>query len=268
MKDAYYFSHDSNAKDDPKNVLLIEQLGLEGYGIFWVLTEVLRDQPEYKYPLSLLSAMARKYNTTPEKVEAVVKSYGLFEIENGYFYSNSLNRRMKYLEEKREKKSIAGKISAEKRKQIQHCSNTVPTHSSTPLQHCSTSKVKESKVKESILNIKESDIPQKRTQFIKPTLQEIKAYCQERNNGVNPEKFFNHYEANGWVQGKGKPIKDWKACVRTWEQNSFDNKPQPQNYKKKSKHILANKHEYDFEQLEKNWLNKGTDEEEREDEEE
>ena len=40
-KDAYYFSHDSNAKDDPKCMVLIDQLGLEGYGIFWVLIETL-----------------------------------------------------------------------------------------------------------------------------------------------------------------------------------------------------------------------------------
>jgi hypothetical protein len=67
-KDAYYFSHDSNAKDDPKCVLLIEQLGLEGYGIFWMLIETLRDQPGYKYPIALISALARRYNTTAEKV--------------------------------------------------------------------------------------------------------------------------------------------------------------------------------------------------------
>ena len=71
-KDAYYFPHDSNAKDDPKCVLLIEQLGLEGYGIFWVLIETLRDQPEYKYPLQLLPALARRYNTTAEKMKTVV----------------------------------------------------------------------------------------------------------------------------------------------------------------------------------------------------
>jgi len=47
VKNAYYFSHDSNAKDDPKCVLLIEQLGLEGYGIYWILIEILRDQPGY-----------------------------------------------------------------------------------------------------------------------------------------------------------------------------------------------------------------------------
>ena len=60
---------------------------------------------------------------------------------------------------------------------------------------------------------------EKRSHFVKPSLQEVKSYCQERRNRVNPEQFVDHYEANGWVQGKGKPIRDWKAAVRTWERN-------------------------------------------------
>jgi hypothetical protein len=95
-KDAYYFSHDSNAKDDPKCMMLIEQLGLEGYGIFWVLVETLRDQPNYKYPLDLLPAIARRYNTSFEKVKTVVANYDLFIIDgDDFFFSKSLNERMK-----------------------------------------------------------------------------------------------------------------------------------------------------------------------------
>lgn len=57
----------------------------------------------------------------------------------------------------------------------------------------------------------------------KPTLEEVQAYCAERHNKVDPAKFYDYYEANGWVQGKaGKPVKDWRACVRTWERNKFD----------------------------------------------
>jgi hypothetical protein len=58
--------------------------------------------------------------------------------------------------------------------------------------------------------------------FIKPTIQEIKDYCLERKNNVDANKFFNHYEANGWKVGKNA-MKDWKACVRTWEGNNFNN---------------------------------------------
>ena len=56
-----------------------------------------------------------------------------------------------------------------------------------------------------------------KAKFQKPSLEEIRLYCQERNNSVEPEKFFNFYESKGWVVGKS-PMKDWKAAVRTWEQ--------------------------------------------------
>jgi hypothetical protein len=55
----------------------------------------------------------------------------------------------------------------------------------------------------------------------KPSVDEVAAYCVERNNSVDPPSFVDFYEANGWVQGRGKPIKDWKAAVRTWERNGI-----------------------------------------------
>lgn len=107
-KDAFYFPHDSNAKDDPKCVMLIEQLGCEGYGIYWILVEILREQPDYCCPLSLLSAFARRYNTTLEKMKTVVMGYGLFTVnDDKIFFSESLIERMIPLQEKKEKARIA-----------------------------------------------------------------------------------------------------------------------------------------------------------------
>ena len=62
-----------------------------------------------------------------------------------------------------------------------------------------------------------------RTRFSPPSLEEVQAYCRERNNNVDAERFINHYTANGWMVGKNK-MKDWKAAVRTWEKNGYDNK--------------------------------------------
>lgn len=59
-------------------------------------------------------------------------------------------------------------------------------------------------------NIKERKI------FKKPTIDEIQYYCNERNNGINAEAFYDFYESKDWMVGKNK-MKDWKACVRTWE---------------------------------------------------
>lgn len=56
------------------------------------------------------------------------------------------------------------------------------------------------------------------TKFIKPTIEEIKNYCLERKNNVNPNQFFDFYESKNWFVGKNK-MKDWQAAVRTWERN-------------------------------------------------
>lgn len=55
-----------------------------------------------------------------------------------------------------------------------------------------------------------------RKKFIKPTVEEVRNYCLERKNNVDPEKFIDFYEAKDWYIGKNK-MKDWKAAVRTWE---------------------------------------------------
>jgi len=54
--------------------------------------------------------------------------------------------------------------------------------------------------------------------FTPPLFQEVSDYCNERGNSVDPQRFIDHYESNGWMRGKNK-IKDWKACVRTWEKS-------------------------------------------------
>lgn len=61
-----------------------------------------------------------------------------------------------------------------------------------------------------------------RSRFTPPTLEEVKTYCLERNNGVDPVKWFNFYEAKGWMVGKNKMTK-WKAAIHTWEKNDNNN---------------------------------------------
>ncbi len=64
--------------------------------------------------------------------------------------------------------------------------------------------------------------------FQKPTIDDIKAYCIERKNTVDPQKFIDHYISNGWVVGNAA-MKDWRAAVRTWEKRSFSYDVKPQN---------------------------------------
>ena len=70
----------------------------------------------------------------------------------------------------------------------------------------------------------------KRKRFEKPTLSQITQYCLERNNNVNAEQFYDYYESNGWKVGKNS-MKDWKACVRTWERNGYDRPIKKKNNK-------------------------------------
>ena len=78
------------------------------------------------------------------------------------------------------------------------------------------------------------DIPQaesppsakKRTVFKPPTIEEVRAYCLERGNSVDAERWHNHYRSNGWMVGKTKMV-DWKAAVRTWERNGYDRDRRP-----------------------------------------
>lgn len=60
------------------------------------------------------------------------------------------------------------------------------------------------------------EAPARKKPFIKPSLDEVTAYCQDRNNGIDPGAFIDYYDANGWKIGKN-PMRDWRAAIRTWE---------------------------------------------------
>lgn len=62
--------------------------------------------------------------------------------------------------------------------------------------------------------------------FRKPTLEEVRAYADERCSGVDAEQFFSYYEANGWKVGKN-PMKDWRAAFRYWEKNERERQAAP-----------------------------------------
>lgn len=69
--------------------------------------------------------------------------------------------------------------------------------------------------------------PKTAKKFVKPTFEEVKAYCDERNNGIDAERFIDYYSSKGWLIGK-TPMKDWQACVRTWEKGNTA-KPKPKD---------------------------------------
>ena len=79
--------------------------------------------------------------------------------------------------------------------------------------------------------------------FTKPAVEDIRAYCRERGNGIDPQRFFDFYEAKGWRVGN-QPMQDWQASIRTWE-----GREQGSNYAKKSAKPRIQQHEYSDEEL-------------------
>ena len=77
--------------------------------------------------------------------------------------------------------------------------------------------------------IKKENIKEKKcNHFTPPSLEEVQAYCEERNNNVDAQRFIDYYTANGWKVGRN-PMKDWKATVRTWERQDYERKPTKSN---------------------------------------
>lgn len=83
--------------------------------------------------------------------------------------------------------------------------------------------------------------------FVPPTLEEVTAYCQERHNEVDPKQFFDYFEAGHWVDSQGKPVRNWKQKMITWEKKQY----KPKNTEKPKGFQMMEKTDYDFEELEK-----------------
>lgn len=118
MNNVKYFCHDVNARSDIKIINLQKKYGLLGYGIYFCLVEMLCSQKKYilKTDFELL---AFELKEDAKIIEDVIKNYGLFVVSGGYFYSNSLKRRMQVLDKIIESRKKGGKKRWEKNKKSQ-----------------------------------------------------------------------------------------------------------------------------------------------------
>tara|TARA_R100001082_G_C4341330_1_gene150276 strand:- start:421 stop:1158 length:738 start_codon:yes stop_codon:yes gene_type:complete len=110
MKDAYYFSHDSNARNDQRIMKVRMQYGMEGYGIYFGLIEILREQQDYTLYIDDLSGVAFDLRVDVEVVSDIVLNYNLFKVEGDLFYSKSLKRRLECMDAKKQKRVEAGRL--------------------------------------------------------------------------------------------------------------------------------------------------------------
>ena len=222
-----YFPLDVDIDQDDKVQLIEARFGITGFAIVIKLfMKIYKEGYYYEWTEKEQLLFSRRINVDINLVNDVINEcikWGLFDstLYEKYKILTSKGIQRRYLEATCRRKQVElikeyYLIDSSKYSNVVFVSinsvnvNNNPHSDKVNDDNNPQSKVKESKVKESkVKNI-----------FIPPTLDEVRAYCQERNNDVDPEKFYDYYTANGWVQGKArKPIKDWKACVRTWERN-------------------------------------------------
>lgn len=195
-KDAYYFSHDANAMDDPKCMLLVDQLGMEGYGIFWGLIERLRQEKDYKLPTMIIPSLAKRWSASTEKVQTVVSKYGLFIMEDDGFFSERLRRSMIEKSEKASKNAL---------KRWGGNATALQPHSDGNTSAMQNDAIKGKERKGKKKKVKENKV------FVIPTVDDFKNYCKERgyseSTGVTA---WHHYNNLNWHDKDGTPVTVWK----------------------------------------------------------
>lgn len=143
-KDSFYFPHDCTARNDPKIINLRMKLGMEGYGIYFAILEILRGESGYRCA-KIYDSIAFDLRATPEIIRSVIEDYELFSFDEDYFYSPGLNRRMIPLDNLRQQRSSAGKKSSKKRWDNGNSVTTVTDSVTTVTENCNN-KIKEDKV--------------------------------------------------------------------------------------------------------------------------
>lgn len=201
-KDAYYFSHDSNARHDPKIVKMLTKYE-NGYQWYFMIVEILREQADYKYKMDEYygNAIARELHkdckTIVEFITDCINEFHLFASDGKKFWSESLLRRMKI----KEQKSKIYRENAKKR-----WGNKVSNSNAIGMQLQSNGNaLKESKVKESKVN-----------RFTPPLLQDVKDFFKAKGyTEQSAIRAFNHYDLANWHDTGGKPVKNWKQKMNT-----------------------------------------------------
>lgn len=213
-KESYYFTHDSNARNDEKLLAVRMKFKWEGYGLFWAIVEKMRDASDYilSKDYNLIAYDLRSDSST---IKAIVEDFGLFDFTDcgKGFYSKRLKNNMEF----KEAKSQIARDKANKRwskKETECNSNTTAMQ-----QQCNSNaiKEKESKVKES----KVKDIKTKeKSRFAPPSVIEIEEYFFEKTQDLDFSKqqaqiFYDFYASKNWMVGKNK-MSRWKHSVSGW----------------------------------------------------
>lgn len=148
-KDAYYFPHFCNARHDRKLKRVQKELGVEGYGIYFMLLEVLRDQQDFKYPLDDIDLLADEFGTSEQKVNTVICNYKLFDMDEEKNFTS--HKMQLYLQPYLERSKKAQTAARARWDSVKNNAQALPEH--TP-SNADAMQGKESKVKEYSAEIK------------------------------------------------------------------------------------------------------------------
>ena len=212
-RDNFYFPHESNARNDIKLVKVRIKYGMEGYGIYFAIIEMLRENDNYEISEDDIPTIAFIISSDAAKVNDIIRNFGLFRFESGCFYSQALTDKMQEYEKRKEAARAAGVASGKKRQENKLQVNNNPTTVEQPLNECLTdvepplnikvneSKGDNSKVKDSSGMPSATDTPKRirkpkiieptgRDRLIVPTHEEfIKEhgfdYSEEQNRAYN-----------------------------------------------------------------------------------
>lgn len=213
MKEAYYFSHDSNARQDEKILMLRAEHGWEGYGIYWALVEMMFESRDTCLHHSKIKGISASYNIDITMLKSVIKTCideELFYTEDDDFWSESLRRRKDKFQEKKSQRSEAGKKGMAKRWANKGLDNTVITslQDSNNVDITNHNKVKESKVKKSKVNNKRTY-----SDFVTMTEEEYKKLIDQFGEPLT----LDHIEKLNLYKGStGKKYKSDYMTILNW----------------------------------------------------
>jgi hypothetical protein len=210
-KEAYYFSHDSNARYDPDILDLRSVYGAEGYGWFWILVEMMRDQAEHKLKIKseskyAFNAFASEMGCEPEKakefIEDCIHEFHLFVSDGTHFWSESLLRRML----KKQGKSESARRSANARwnkKNAQECETNANASKTGAIKESKVNEIKEKKLSyATFVNMTESQYNKLVAQY-GPVLTSEMVSVLDNYKGSNGKAYKDDYRAIlSWVVEK------------------------------------------------------------------
>ena len=227
MADVKWIKITTDIFDDEK-ILLIESLP-DSYAIITVWFKLLClagkqnnsgvfMMGQMPYTDTMLATIFRMKEATVKMALEVFANFGMVEIIDGVITIPNWNKHQTldaYEKKKERDRLYQQERRANQRALIGKSSDTSADSSS----YVAISEEDRDKDRDEDKEILEGEKP-KRKRFVPPTLEEVKAYCAERNNNVNPQKFFDYFSASEWHDSKGKKVVSWKQKIITWERFS------------------------------------------------